>query len=76
MAHNNYCHLQKYWNSKVNSFVVALKTIEFEVKTCTIHEMTGPNYSFYFLLFLYRFVQQLGTYHLLYQTTHFLGEQK
>ena len=36
--------------------------------------MTDPHFCFYFLGFSYGFVKQLGTYHLLYQTTQFLRE--
>ena len=41
-----------------------------------VHEKTHLIFSFYFLVFLSRFVKQLRTYHLLYQTTQFLSEQK
>ena len=57
-------------------FIAFLENVPTFMKIGFLHKMTDPNVSFYFLDFLSRCVKQLGTYDLLYQTTHFLGEQK
>ena len=58
-----------------NCYCYSLKTIEFEVKRFTWDDRSELQLLSW-VIFSSWFVNQLGTYHLLHQTTQFLGEQK
>lgn len=60
-----------YWNSKDNSFALHLY-----LRSKDEHEIIDHNFIFHFLIFTSRYVEQLRTWHLWFQSIQLLGEQK